>query len=66
MYVQFNNEKCITLKLKIRRMQRLGMSIQMLSKNFVTLLARFFNRHGYHTYWQVYIVDAVKSLGVLS
>jgi len=47
-------------------MQRLGMSIQMLSKNFVTLLAHFFNRHGYHTYWLVYRVDAVKSLGVLS
>lgn len=37
--MQINNEKRITLKLKIRRRQRLGMSIQMLSKNFVTLLA---------------------------
>jgi hypothetical protein len=65
MYVEFNNEERITLKLKIRRRQRLGMSIQM-SKIFATLLAHFFNRHGYHTYWQVYRVDVVKSVDVLS
>jgi len=28
------------------------MSIQMLSTNFAPMLAHFFNRHGYHTYWQ--------------
>jgi hypothetical protein len=38
----------------------------MLSKKFATLLAHFFNRHGYHTYWQVYTVDVAVSLGILS